>query len=174
MLLDKFLPEFDLKTYYESTMAPPPQKVYPLVRGLDWSDSLLVRWLFKLRSLGFPEFQPTLDGMQRVGFLILGEEPGREIALGLVGRFWRLSPDVQRMAPSDFAAFSRPGYAKVAMNFLVLPGPGGGSLVSTETRVQCLGLEARRKFRIYWTLIGPFSGLIRKEALRLINKRALV
>ncbi len=39
-----------------------------------------------------------------------------------------------------------------------------------ETRVQCLGPRARRNFRLYWALIGPFSGLIRKEALRLVRK----
>jgi hypothetical protein len=33
---------------------------------------------------------------------------------------------------------------------------------------------ARRKFRLYWTLVGPFSGLIRRALLSGIRRRAEV
>jgi hypothetical protein len=37
---------------------------------------------------------------------------------------------------------------------------------STETRIKCLGLAAWWKFRIYWNLVGAFSGLMRKSILK--------
>jgi hypothetical protein len=32
--------------------------------------------------------------------------------------------------------------------------------------------SSRRRFRIYWTMISLFSGLIRREWLKLIKRRA--
>ena len=46
------------------------------------------------------------------------------------------------------------------------------TLLATETRVLCLDTASRRRFRLYWTLIGPFSGLIRKDILRSIKRQA--
>ena len=36
----------------------------------------------------------------------------------------------------------------------------------------CYGEAARRKFRVYWALIGPFSGVLRRTLLRRIARRA--
>jgi hypothetical protein len=45
-------------------------------------------------------------------------------------------------------------------------------MLATETRVLCLDDSSRRKFKLYWTLIAPFSGLIRNEALRVVKRAA--
>jgi hypothetical protein len=42
----------------------------------------------------------------------------------------------------------------------------GGTLLSTETRVSATNSTARRAFRGYWRVVGPFSGLIRRRWLR--------
>ncbi|MBU1276637.1 MAG: hypothetical protein KJ720_14780 [Proteobacteria bacterium] len=171
MLLNSCLPTYDVRARYQEFMPAPPERVYALARDLDWSRSPLVSWLFKLRGLGRVKAEPSLANMQKMGFLILDEEPGRELVLGVVGRFWLPTGGVQRVSPRGFLEFDQPGYAKAAMNFLAEPAPGGGCLLSTETRVLCLGPQARRYFRLYWSLIGPFSGLIRKEALRLVRRQ---
>jgi hypothetical protein len=44
--------------------------------------------------------------------------------------------------------------------------------LSTETRIQYFGGAARRKFRFYWTLVGPFSGTLRRVLLSGIRRRA--
>jgi hypothetical protein len=79
--------------------------------------------------------------------------------------------DLQR---ADFSGFSRSGYAKAAWNFRIRAAPpeANGALLSTETRIQCFGPAALWKFRIYWLLIGPFSGLIRKAILKQAKMRA--
>ena len=56
------------------------------------------------------------------------------------------------------------------MNFLV-QREGEATRVTTETRVLCAD-DARPKFRLYWMLIRPFSGLLRRFMLRAIRQEA--
>ena len=57
------------------------------------------------------------------GWLLLGERPGSQIALGLVGKFWRPVIEFAHLAPEGFTAFAEPGYAKTV--YLRLgAGPG--------------------------------------------------
>jgi hypothetical protein len=46
------------------------------------------------------------------GWALLGERPTDEIALGLVGRFWRPVIEFAGGSPEKFRDFSEPGYAK--------------------------------------------------------------
>ncbi len=46
------------------------------------------------------------------GWSLLGEGPDQELALGLVGRFWRPVIEYAEVAPEDFRDFSEPGWAK--------------------------------------------------------------
>lgn len=64
------------------------------------------------------------------------------------------------------------GVARAAWNFAVVPDPGGGSVLSTETRVRADDPAARRRFRLYWLAIRPGSGLIRRLMLRAIRAEA--
>ncbi len=41
-----------------------------------------------------------------------------------------------------------------------------------ETRIQCTSFWSRTHFALYWSLIRPFSGLIRRGWLRLIKQHA--
>jgi hypothetical protein len=47
----------------------------------------------------------------------------------------------------------------------------GQTRVGTETRIYCPTKKAKRKFSVYWFFVKPFSGLIRKELLRMIDKK---
>jgi hypothetical protein len=60
----------------------------------------------------------------------------------------------------------------VAGNIALIPRDDGNVQVTTETRIYSPDDVSRRNFRWYWSLIGPFSGIIRKEWLRLIKQRA--
>lgn len=113
--------------------------------------------------------------LEGTGFVILDEAPDDEIVIGVAGRFWR--PDGGRcleVTPSNFIEFSRSGYAKAAWNFK-LSGESaetGVTILSTETRIQCFGRAALWKFRAYWSLVGPFSGLIRLAMLKQVKAKA--
>jgi hypothetical protein len=58
-----------------------------------------------------------------------------------------------------------------AASFRVDAAPAGSTL-ATETWVKTRGLRARILFGVYWTVIGPFSGLIRRTFLRVAKRRA--
>jgi hypothetical protein len=170
MLIDEFLSAYDISARYQIEIQAPMERVYQAARSLDSNDSGIVRWLFHLR--GLPASMLTLDGMLKFGFILLGETPPHELVIGLVGRFWSHSAGIQRITPEAFRAFDREGYAKAVTNISLSQGGDGLTRVATETRVLCQGEASRRWFRLYWLLIGPFSGLIRKEWLRIIKQQA--
>jgi hypothetical protein len=76
------------------------------------------------------------------------------------------------LTAKDFAGFSRPGHAKVVWNFKLRSPSPAGSVLSTETRIKCFGEAALMKFRIYWSLVRPFSALMRKAILKKMKTEA--
>jgi hypothetical protein len=105
------------------------------------------------------------------GFVLLGERPERELALGVVGRFWTPAGARLTLDAAGFRAFVAPGYAKAVWDFRLTPEVGGTRL-STETRINCTDAASRRRFRLYWRIVGPFSGLIRIALLRAVAREA--
>ena len=181
MLLDDFLPTYRFSEFHHTIVSAPREKVYDAARGMDMRRSPLVSILLRLRELPHRlisvDFDTkglgyTLDDMIEAGFIMLADEPPREMVFGLVGRFWTLNFDIQDLTPGEFKSFDKQGYAKVAANLAVYKIEPGRSLVTTETRINCLGQHARNSFRRYWTMIRPFSGLIRREWLRIIKLSA--
>lgn len=180
MRIDEFMPEPQFAERHAVRVSAPPERAWQAVRALDLGRSPLIRTLFALRSLPglFGEKRPgaralglTREGLLRSGFVLLAEQPPREIVLGLAGRFWTPTGGLTRVEPDEFREFRRPGLALAAWNFTVLP-TDEGSLVATETRVRCTDDEAYRRFRRYWRIVRPFSGLVRREALRAIRRAA--
>jgi hypothetical protein len=175
VLIDDFLPEFDVVERHRIRVRASAERAYEAVRALDLGRSPVVMALFAVRGLLRRGRRPgsfTLEDAGRLGFVVLDEEPGVEIVLGVVGRFWQARGGIRRVDPGAFEAFAEPGFAKGAMTFLVDPDGPDASMVHTETRVLCTDPESRRKFLRYWRVIGPFSGLIRRESLRLIKRHA--
>ena len=108
--------------------------------------------------------------MVGLGWIMLGETPGVEMVLGQVSRPWKgvaVSTHVPT-TPEQFMSFDEPGFAKIATSLRVDPYGSDSSILTMETRVAITDDESRRRFRRYWLLIGPFSSLIRRMALRLL------
>jgi hypothetical protein len=155
-----------------------PERVYAAIREADMGRSPVISWLFRLRQLPAAitgerrgRTGLNLEGLLKSGFMILEERDGEEILLGLVGRFWSPAGNIRPTTPERFRAFDLPGYAYAAWNFRLRPTESA-VVLSTETRVFCTNRRSRTLFRLYWTLVGPFSGLIRREMLRLIKQQA--
>ena len=179
MLIDEFLPDYDIVEHHAIDVDAPVEEAYRAVKELDLARSPVVLALLFARGSPRlftgavkPKRQLRLDDVIESGFVVLGEEPDRELVLGIVGKFWQLSSGVHRIEPGEFSAFDTPGFAKGAWNFIVSARPAGGSRVETETRVACTDDDARRKFSGYWWLIGRFSALIRRVMLRNIKRDA--
>jgi hypothetical protein len=180
-LIDELLPRFDEVERHERLVRAAPPAVYAALWRADLLSSPIVRWLLMLRGAPAALLHPHRPARRRTltlgqvlesyGFVLLGERPGREVALGLVGRFWTLTGERLTLEAAKFGAFDRPGYAKAVWDFRLTP-EGEGTRLSTETRILGLDAESRRRFRRYWRLIGPFSGLTRRAFLRAVEREA--
>jgi hypothetical protein len=91
------------------------------------------------------------------GWVLLGERPGGEIALGLIGKLWRPAIEYASVRAEEFAGFDRPGFAKTVYDLSVRPLPDGRSQVEGVMRTATTDEHARRWFRRYWTF-GVGSG----------------
>lgn len=102
----------------------------------------------------------TLEDLTAPGpgsWIVLGEEPETEIALGLVGKFWRPVIEYVDLEPAQFAAFARPGYAKTIYSLALTPRGPAETLLTGTMRTLATDAAARRWFNRYWTL-GVGSG----------------
>lgn len=175
-LLDELVPVFDFRSHHETLVAAPPHVVAKALETYrsDREGSFFVRLLFRFRGLAAP--RGTLrEALQSGGFSPLSERPGEEIVYGIAGRFWAVRERENLISVRDaagFRSFDEPGCAKAVIAIHLASGPSGRTHLSTETRVRCVDRGARRSFGLYWFLIKPFSGLIRRSMLRGIRRRA--
>ncbi|HEV8587079.1 MAG TPA: hypothetical protein VGT02_19115 [Methylomirabilota bacterium] len=173
-LADDFLPSFDVVMRHGVDVAAPAPVVWAALHRADFASAWYVRALLTLRGLRRPGSvrRITLDRLVANGFIPLGERAGQEVALGLVGRFWRPSGGRVRVRPEEFTGFTTPGYAKVTWTFAVEPAGPAATRVITETRVAFTDAASRHRFRLYWLGVRPFSGLIRRAMLAAVAREA--
>jgi hypothetical protein len=171
ILIDEVLPDCDRREVHNRATEAPSAALWEAVRALRADELTAMRALMGIRTLGRGRDsgeRTVLEGFQGLGFREVAEEPGRELVLAGIGRFWTPSGGLRKVTDKEqFLSFQEPGYAKVAFNFRILDGK-----LSTETRIAATDAQARRRFGLYWLLIRPGSGLIRREWLRAIDRRA--
>ncbi len=158
-------------------LAAPPEQVWQLLRHGDLARSSLIRALFALRTLpdrmrgkssgcGSIRIDDLVSTPERPGFRVLLESPGRELAVGAIGRAWELEiPFVHVSSPEEFLRFDTQGFVKVAWSVRVSARGQLCSEIELEVRVDATSEEAWRKFERYWALIGPASHFIRRTLL---------
>jgi len=168
--VDEFLPTFDIDSRHQIEVAAPAEVVYEEARRLDMSSSWTIRFLFRLR--GMPRSALNAEGLSRIRFKSLVEDPPLGFALGIVGQFWTPTGRLVDFDPGEFRAFERPGVAKAIWSFDITPESATAVTLRTITRVSCSDLSSRRSFGRYWTVIGPVSSLIRARVLRLVKRSA--
>jgi len=183
MLLDDVLPEYGFCEVHGTLVSVRPADAMKAAKEATPGEMPLVRLLFGLRSLpavfsrrgGLPSERllPLWDQMLDADFVFLGEDPGREIVAGVIGRMWKLGGGLVLSVQDarEFSAFERPGYARAAMNFSI-ETEGSLTRLRTETRVHCPDAAARRKFGRYWRIIRPGSAAIRRSWLHAARRRA--
>jgi hypothetical protein len=177
--LDEFFPVWQFNEVHSIHVAAPPDRVFAAIRAIRADEILLFRTLIWIRRGGRPQpesilnpvkTEPLLDVATRTTFIYLADDPPRELVVGTVIAAPRGTRGT--LTPAVFKKRLRPGIVLAGMNFRVLPDQRGGSLVSTETRVNANSDSARRQFAAYWRVIYPGSSLIRRMWLRAIARRA--
>jgi len=183
MLIDSFAPNPDAVETHSIAINASPETVYHALWTADLGGSLIIKLLLGLRSLpgfvsrGFrelPENQKvTLQTLIDSGFGVLANEP-EEIVLGVTGRFWRPTGNLSPFRREDFEGPVLEGFARAVWNFSTKEVSAGRTILSTETRVTCGDSKSRRKFRVYWFFVRPFSGLIRRIMLRTVRQTSVL
>lgn len=140
------------------------------VTQVTWSEVPLFSSLLRVASFGRvrrdPD-QPVLEEFLSSGFVVLSRT-GRELVMGAVSGCEPFPEDQGDGTQLDwFLAYAEPQSTKVAFSFRYANG-----VLSTETRVFGTDEPALRRFRKYWTLIRLPAGLIRREILHAIRRRA--
>ena len=141
MLIDLYLPRFDVREVHEVDADAPPEVTFAAIRQTDLRDPITDA-LFALRELPNRitrklRHQPpppasksfTFEDIAKLdmGWVPLDELPGVEFVVGSVGRFWARDYGWKPVAADAFVAFEEPGYAKVAVSFRVVPRGVDGS-----------------------------------------------
>jgi hypothetical protein len=178
-LAEKLLPSYDVSDSVATMVGAPPEAAWDALMDVDLVEvgkrkkvagtliglrvlPELVMRLLRGEKLPAAPSRMTLRDSAEIpagdgGWVLLEERPGQELALGLVGRFWRPVIEYRAVAPEDFTTFSEPGYAKTVYALAVRPIDEGHSLLSATMRTATTDEDARRWFRRYWTL-GVGSG----------------
>ncbi len=179
--LDQFAPVYQFNEVHSVRVMAPKDRVYRAIKEVTADEILFFRTLTWLRRFGrpgpesilnAPERLPILEVATRTSFLLLAEEPEREIVFGTVVVAPPGFRPRGRPTPEDFKAVRQPGFALGTMNFLVEDAGPGVCVVTTETRVHATDAPARGKFARYWRVIYPGSALIRRMWLRAVKLRA--
>lgn len=181
-LLDAVLPQYDIRAHYQLLIPGSPSSTFRAIKELSPREIPLFSPLMALRSLpnrllgksgGLAANTPVLAQLTAAGFVDLEQQPDREIVVGCIGQFWKITGNEQMVAFCDgeeFITFQTPGYVKVAMNFF-LESESNKTLVRTETRILATDEIARKRFWWYWQVIGVGSGAIRRSWLKAIRRQ---
>ncbi|WP_225316359.1 MULTISPECIES: hypothetical protein [Haloferax] len=187
MRIDDVLPTFDVTQIRHVVVDASPAETYRAVLDIDFMQmGTAVRVLNELRALpdrlrarmqgerwsGMPTSVSLDDLVDSTGYVVLGDRGAEEFVIGAVGKFWKPNIEWVDIDPDEFVSFDRPGYAKLAIGFSVRPYGTDRTLLSYEARTATTDPEARRRFRLYWSLIGPFAGVLMQQALAHIKNEA--
>lgn len=135
-------------SHYRIHTSAPAATVYEAALRVSLHDVPVARLLFSARGIPYRTDMTVREFFSTGKFRILGEDPPHEIVFA-----------IER---AEMRALG---------NFRVITTPSG-SVLSTETWVETDTSQADRAFRLYWAIIAPFSGLIRRVLLDAAKRRA--
>ena len=195
MFAEEFLPVYDVSDEVATVVAADPPAVWEALLDADLIEvgkrTPLAGLLGALRVL--PEFvshvlhgerplhapatlrlrEITLLPPDQGGWVLLGERPGEELALGLGGKFWQRVIEYAHVPAERFRYFGEPGYAKTVNALSVRPLADGRSLLAGLMRTATTDEHARRWFRRYWTFgVGSGAYILVHALLELVRETA--
>ncbi|MEF9439492.1 MULTISPECIES: hypothetical protein [Burkholderia] len=173
-----FIPSFGFHEVHESQpIDAPPASIIDVVASLDMRadpviDTLLTMREFPAAVVGALRHAPARPERARFGFDTFTplHRDDTSLSLGLVGRFWRPTPDVRAVADADaFVRHDDPRDAKLVLRFEVVGLASGAHILRTETFVHCPSARTRWLFTPYWLAIRVGSGWIRRRTLAAVE-----
>ena len=170
-LIDTYLPDYQFSERHATWINASPRDVLDVIMAYDFTADPITALLMALRRLPGRVLGKLLPGVampekfSMQTFTPLARDGDREMAAGLVGRFWQLDGGLVPIADGDaFLSYAEQGVPKLVMNFSAEPDRAGTRL-ATETRVYCPDNISLMRFAPYWYVIRLASGLIRRRFL---------
>jgi hypothetical protein len=176
-LLDDVIPEYQFYEHHSLRIHASPERVMQAVRDSRFRDMKSMATLMKIRAaaLRIPsganslQDRQVLEAFSASGYALGGND--HEIVMCGGANIPAKRP-LQPRTLQECADNREPGALKVAFDFRAEDAGDGWSAVSTETRVVASDDATRRGMGRYWRLIVPGSGLLRRQWLDSIKKRA--
>ena len=174
------LPSF---SFYEKHLSPPiegaPEAIIQAVLALNMEEDPVIRRLLRLRQLPrrlrrtcFKSGSAEPADAFGFGSFTLLHQSSRGVSFGLAGRFWRPLLDVASLKDAEaFQRFADSRAAKLVLRFDLTPGHNGTTVLRTETFVYCPTPRVKALFALYWVLIRPASGWIRRCTLLSVQRK---
>jgi hypothetical protein len=194
-LVERFLPEFDVSDTVALRVDANLDRTWEALNAADLIEvgrrRPLVGLLGGIRALpeiathlvhgekppGVPERMTLRDTTAPEAgagaWVLLGERQERELALGLIGKFWRPVIEFAEVEPSAFSDFAEPGFAKTVYALAVSESAPAGTLLTGTMRTATTSEQARRWFNRYWTLgVGSGAHVLVRGLLEVIKENA--
>ena len=178
-LLDRLMPAYDVVERHHIRVAAPAAITVAAAREMNLLGSPLVRAIVKGRELilgAAPDDRPRPSGLlahaESLGWRVLAEAPGSEVVVGAVTQPWEPNVTFRGLPSDEFAAFSEPGYVKIAWTLRADPINAAESIFRTETRATATDPASRERFRRYWSVFSPGIIVIRWALLGPLKKEA--
>src|ERR1035438_2966568 len=132
--LDEFAPVYQFSELHAVDIAASKERVDAAIRAVRPEEIRFFKTLTWIRTLGksmAPEGRPILASFTAGAFVVLADDPGREIVIGrggnaMGGKLW---------AAEEFRAFHPAPLVKIVMNFRIQEVDTTHCLLTTETRV---------------------------------------
>lgn len=169
--LTRVMPVYHFSERHSRFIAAGPDAVWRALAGLTLSSLRITRPLVAIRGLGRKE--TPAKPLFTDGPVTMLEISAPSYAVGgAIGRPWQVRPTrIPVTSLAEFVDFAEPGWVKYLTDFEVRPVEGGSRL-STETRGYSTDAGSRRRFALYWALIRPWSGLVRRDILAAVARSA--
>ncbi len=176
-VLDDAMPEYQFYEKHSARIHARPDQVLQAVRESTFGDMKCMATLLRIRASALHirdtgaslQNRRVLDTFAASGYITGGNE--HEVVM-FGGANARAKRGLGVRTLQEFTDYRVPGAVKMAYNFTVEDAGGGWTTLSTETRVLTTDDLTRRGMGRYWRLIVPGSGLLRRQWLDAIKKRA--
>jgi hypothetical protein len=177
--LDDIMPDYQFSETHSIRIHAPSERVMQAVRESTFGDMKSLATLLKIRAGtlrtpsheadAFSQDKRIIDAFSASGYATGGSD--HEIVT-CGGANVRAQRPLMLSSLQQFAEYREPGAVKMAFDFYVEDTSDGRSTLTAETRVLATDDLTRRGMGRYWRLIVPGSGLLRRQWLDGIKRRA--
>jgi hypothetical protein len=176
-MLDDVMPQYQFSEWHSQRVHATPQQALQAVRQSTFGDMRSLRTLLKIRAAALRihetgdslQDKRVLDAFSASGYLS-GVNEHELVMVGVANI--RAGGPVKLQTLQQISDYREQGGIKIGYDFRVDDMGDGWCTISTETRVMALDDATRRGMGRYWRLIVPGSGLLRRQWLDGIKKRA--